>query len=118
MELSVENPPVDLFAKSLRFRNLEHLILRYFPPTKDLFENIHRLRFIRDLTVHCPVTDDHLRQIAQLPNLAALDMRGSLRRPSQYTDDGLRHPKKLSRLTNFEIANSEVSDEGLRHLTF
>lgn len=118
LEMSAEKPPVDLFAKTLRLRNLEHLILRYFPPTEDFFEDIHHLRFLRYLTVHCPLTDDHLRQIAQLPNLAALDMRGSLRRPSQYTDDGLRHLKKLSSLTNLEIANSEISDEGLRHLTF
>lgn len=118
LELSTEKPPVDLFAKMIRLRNLEHLIIRYFPPTKDFFEDIHRLRFLRYLTVHCPLTDDHLRQIAQLPNLAALDMRGTLLRPSRFTDDGLRHLSKLSGLTNLEIANSEILDEGLRHLTF
>lgn len=118
LELSLEKPPVDLFPQVLRCRNLEHLVLRYFPPTDDFFSQIHRLRFLRYLTLHCPLTDEHLEQIARLPNLAALDMRGTLRRPSRFTNDGLRHLSNLSGLTNLEIANSEISDEGLRHLKF
>jgi len=118
LELPMEKPPVDLFPRVLRFRNLEHLTLRYFPPTEDIFAQIHRLRFLRYLSVHCPLTDRHLDQISRLPNLALLEIRGSLRRPSQFTDDGMRHLLSLKGLTNLEIANSEISDEGLRQLKF
>ncbi|MBC8290363.1 MAG: hypothetical protein H8E37_08605, partial [Planctomycetes bacterium] len=106
LELSTEKPPVDLFSRVHNLRNLEDLTLRDFPPTDDFFEDIHRLRFLRRLTIHCPLTNDHLRQIARLPNLAALDVRGSLRRPSRCPDVGLRHLSKLSGLTHLEIANA------------
>lgn len=123
LSVGMKKPPTDLIPRLPLCRNLETLELAYFRPDEDAFANFHRLRFLRYLTIRCPINDRHLADISRLPNLASLEIRGAfcqpseISQPSEITDDGLKSIANLSHLTNLEIVQSTISDDGLRHLT-
>lgn len=115
--VAMKKPPADLIPRLPFCRNLERLGLAIFRPDEDAFSNIHRLRFLRNLAILCLLTDRHLADISRLPNLALLVIEGTHLRPSEFSDEGLKSIANLSHLTNLEIAHSNITDEGLRHLT-
>jgi internalin A len=115
--VAMKKPPADLIPRLPFCRNLERLGLAIFRPDEDAFSNIHRLRFLRNLAIICPLTDRHLADISRLPNLTLLVIEGTHLRPSEFSDEGLKSIANLSHLTNLEFARSNITDEGLRHLT-
>jgi len=72
-------------------------------------EDFPTLRYLE--ICECTVTDDGLKNLAELRHLETLDLRGTL-----ITGKGLAHLGKLVRLGRLGLAGTAIDDESLTHL--
>lgn len=93
--------------------NLRSLMLHDFSPTKENIKILNSFNGLGLLSLSfSAVTDKELEEIGKLSKLSALTVSNS----PGLTDTGLAHLKPLS-LRSLHILNSQISDDGLEHLS-
>jgi internalin A len=80
--------------------------------TRQLMQQISRLRNLRQLDIHADDIDDlDVRQLTQLPNLNRLTIG-----PCNVSNEGLRSIAQIKTLTELEIDSERISTAGIQHL--
>lgn len=89
--------------------NLERLQLDFRPSITDAsLASVAKMRRLRSLFLHGPLTDVGIRQLKQLTALEKLSLSGK-----DVTDDSLETIISLSRLTSLDLSGTGISDAGL-----
>ena len=111
--LSLGGAMDDVHLKFLsRLTELAHLDIRAADQTEgDFLEHIEPLRKLTSLNIETAhVGDDHLKALAQLPNLKTLYA------PRSLGDDGVKHLAKIASLEVLVLPESGITGKGLAPL--
>jgi len=99
-----------------KLTNLESLDLRKTLVTADCLEHLASLKQLARLVIDCPLDDEAVHYLAQLPNLETISRGDRGYQPELYlTDAGMADLAKLSGLRNINIreANAGADIDGI-----